>query len=30
LGERPSWTDWGGLALISVAAGLVLRPAARA
>jgi drug/metabolite transporter (DMT)-like permease len=29
LGERPSWTDWGGLALISVAAGLVLRPAAR-
>jgi drug/metabolite transporter (DMT)-like permease len=29
LGERPSWTDWGGLVLISVAAGLVLRPAAR-
>jgi drug/metabolite transporter (DMT)-like permease len=29
LGERPTWTDWGGLLLISVAAGLVLWPAAR-
>jgi drug/metabolite transporter (DMT)-like permease len=29
LGERPTWADWGGLALISLAAGLVLLPAGR-